>query len=183
MDFAQLVLGQIPEAVYFALFLIFTKNLKEKRVLFTIIMVLEYILLGNVIEYDVWLQISYTILTFITLKVLYKEKAQITDVFVFALSSLILILVSLISYGIVYFTIRQYMVAVILNRILLFLILFVIKNKANKLYKKYNHLWNRHREEKVKIRSLTLRNISIILFNLMFVAINLGMIFFLKYLK
>ena len=31
MDLMELFLGQIPEAIYFALFMIFTKNLKEKR--------------------------------------------------------------------------------------------------------------------------------------------------------
>ena len=33
MKLDQLLLGQIPEAIYFALFMIFTKQLKEKRII------------------------------------------------------------------------------------------------------------------------------------------------------
>ena len=53
MNLAELFLGQIPEAVYFALFLIFTKNLKEKRVLFIILMIGEYLLLKSFIHFDI----------------------------------------------------------------------------------------------------------------------------------
>ena len=98
MNLAELFLGQIPEAVYFALFLIFTKNLKEKRVLFTILMIGEYLLLKSFIHFDIWFQIGYTVMTFLTLKVLYKDKAQITDVFTFGIASIVLIIISLISF-------------------------------------------------------------------------------------
>lgn len=37
----ELFLGQIPEAIYFALFMIYAKNLKTKRLLYTILMILE----------------------------------------------------------------------------------------------------------------------------------------------
>lgn len=87
MDFAQLVLGQIPEAVYFALFLIFAKNLKEKRILFIFTMVFEYLLIKYAIHFNTWFQVLYTFLTYLTLKVFYKEKAQITDMCTFTISS------------------------------------------------------------------------------------------------
>ena len=38
MELDQLLLGQIPEAIYFALFMILVKNIKEKRILFIILM-------------------------------------------------------------------------------------------------------------------------------------------------
>lgn len=173
MDFAQLVLGQIPEAVYFALFLIFTKNLKEKRVLFTIIMVLEYILLGNVIEYDVWLQISYTILTFITLKVLYKEKAQITDLVTFTIASIILIITSALCFLVLP---RNPYIVTISNRVMIFSIIFLFKNKLIKLEEIYHKYWNRHDNPKM-IKSVTFRSAFIVIFNLMFYVINLGMLY------
>ena len=50
MDLLELMLGQIPEAIYFALFIILTKELKEKRILFIILMIIEYILLKQVIQ-------------------------------------------------------------------------------------------------------------------------------------
>ena len=45
MNVLQLLLGQIPEAIYFALFMIFTKRLDKKQILFTVLMIIEYILL------------------------------------------------------------------------------------------------------------------------------------------
>ena len=91
----ELLLGQIPEAVYFSLFMIFTKQLKEKRLLFTIIMILEYVLIQRVIHFNIWLHIIYTIFVYLILKLLYKDKAQVTDIFTFTISSMLLILIDI----------------------------------------------------------------------------------------
>ena len=155
-------LEKVCEAIYFSLFLIYGKNLKEKRLLFIGIMIFEYLALKYFIKFNVLFQLSYTFMTYLALKVLYKEKAQITDIFLFMSASIILIIVSAISYIIVQHTISIYLVALILSRLLLFLTLFVIKNKINNYYKKFYSLWNKHRNPN-KIRSLTLRNISIII--------------------
>ena len=90
-----LLLENILEAIYFSLFLIIGKGLKEKRLLFIIIMIFEYLILKCIIKYNVWFQIIYTFMSFVNLKVLYKDKAQITDIFLFAIASIILILVGL----------------------------------------------------------------------------------------
>ena len=89
----ELFLGQIQEAIYFALFMIYAKNLKTKRLLYTILMTLEYVLLTRIIYYNLWFQVLYTFLTYAILKILYKEKAQITDIFTFMIGSLIIIAV------------------------------------------------------------------------------------------
>lgn len=177
-----LILEKVLEAIYFSLFLIFGKGIKNKRLLFTGIMIFQYLILTSIIKYNVIFQLMYTFLSFINLKVLYKDKAQITDIFLFALASIILIIISIGSYAIIYFTVGKYIVALILNRILLFSILFLLKNKINKLYKKFYSLWNRHNLPN-QMKSLTVRNISIIIFNLMFYIINFCMVFFLKYLQ
>lgn len=177
-----LFLEKICEAIYFSLFLIYGKNLKEKRLLFIGIMIFEYLMLKCFIKFNVYFQIAYTFMSFINLKVLYREKAQITDIFLFAVASLVLILISIVSYASIYFTIREYIVALILNRVLLFLFLYFFRRKINLTYKNFYAIWNRHNNPN-KMKSLTLRNISVIIFNLMFCFINLGMIFFLTYLK
>jgi hypothetical protein len=115
-------------------------------------------------------------MSFINLKVLYREKAQVTDIFLFAVASIFLILISAISYGIIYFTLKEYIIALILSRVIMFAFLFIAKNKLNNIYQKFYKLWNRHSKPN-KIKSLTLRNISIIIFNLMFWIINIGMVF------
>lgn len=103
MNLYELFLGQIPEAIYFALFLIFTKSLKTKRTVFVTLMILAYVILKQFIHFNVWFQVDYTILTFCILKFLYKEHAQVTDVFTFGLASLWLIFISFISYVLISF--------------------------------------------------------------------------------
>lgn len=179
--FVTYILGALPEAIYFSLFLIISKGIKEKRVLFTTLMFMEYVIIKLFISYDVWFQILYTIMTFIILKVLYREKAQITDIFTFAFSSLILVIISIVSYMFVYYTIGLYPIAYILNRLLLFGGLFIFRDKLNKLYTKFNRLWNRKPNQ--KIRSLTVRNVSVIIFNIMFYIINFCMVYFVTFLK
>lgn len=53
----QIILGQIPEAIFFSLFMIYTKRLKEKRFLYISIMIMEYLILTGIIQFNVWLQV------------------------------------------------------------------------------------------------------------------------------
>ena len=55
------------------------------------------------------------------------------------------------------------MLACILEKITLLIVVYLMKNKINKAYKIYRHYWNRSKEEVRKIKSITLRNISLIL--------------------
>lgn len=176
------VLVQLAEPVYFSLFLIIGKNIKEKRLLLICIMTIQYLLLMRLFPFNVWFQLIYTFMSFVNLKVLYKEKAQVTDIFLFASASILLILFSGITYFSAMLTYNNYTISLILNRILMLSFILLFKNGIRNKYKEFCSLWNRHNNPK-KIRSLTLRNISIITFNLMFWLINIGMIFFLKYLK
>lgn len=173
----ELLLGQIPEAIYFALFMIFTKELKSKRILYIVLMITEYLLLKHFIEFSIWFQIAYTIAQFVILKILYKEKAQITDIFTFAIASAVLILISFISYFIIWATLSNYYIAVILCRILLFTFLVIFHKKLCKIQKLYKLLWNRTNKKPIKMKSATFRAVNLVIFNIMFYIINLGMIF------
>lgn len=176
MKLVLLLLEKVFEAIYFSMFLIIGKNIKQKRLLFVGIMVFEYLMLKYFIKYSVYFQLAYTFMAYVNLKVLYKEKAQITDIFLFMVASLVLIVISVCSYAIIYFTIRDYFIALILNRLLLFLFLYFTRKIIRSKYKMFCSLWNRHNIPN-KIKSLTLRNVSIIMFNLMFWLINIGMAF------
>lgn len=175
----ELLLGQIPEAIYFALFMIFTKELKSKRILYIVLMIAEYLLLKHFIEFSIWFQIAYTIIQFIILKILYKEKAQITDIFTFTIASIILILSCGILYFIVWKTINNYIVYVVLNRIFLMLFLVLFHNKLRKIQDLYKLLWNRNDKKKTKMKSTTFRALNVVMFNVIFYIINLGMAFML----
>ena len=174
MDLLQLFLGQIPEAIYFALFMIFTKQLKEKRVLFVVLMVAEYLLLKFFIKFNIWFQIAYTAFTYIILKVLYKQKAQITDVFTFTIGSIILILVSAISFGIFR---PDMIVGAIINRVILIIFFIFLYDKLPYIQKIYKKLWNRNDKTKNKIKATTFRSLNLVIFNFIFYIINLGMIY------
>lgn len=173
---------KVLEAIYFSLFLIFGKNLKNKRLLLTGIMIFEYLMLTSIIQYNVWFQFLYTFMVFVNLKVLYKEKAQITDIFLFAAASILLIICSIFTYITALYTYNNYIISLVLNRILIFSLIFVFRKQIGNLYKEFCSLWNRHSKPN-KIKSLTLRNISVISFNVMFWVINLCMIIFVKYLQ
>ena len=148
MEILRLISAKLLEPLYFSLFLIIGKDLKKKRLLFTLIMIFEYIMLTSIIEFNVALQFIYTFMTYLTLKVLYREKAQITDIFLFAVASIILIIVSVISYLSVYYTIKNYYVAMVLNRVILFTFLYFSRNKIRAYYVKFYSLWNRRHKPK-----------------------------------
>ena len=173
----MLFLEKVCEAIYFSLFLIYGKNLKEKRILFIGIMIFEYLTLKYFIKFNVLFQLIYTFMSFVNLKVLYKNKAQITDIFLFTIASLLLILISIIcSLPVIISNIPwMYYIMLIINRILIFICLILLKNKINYLYIKFCKNWNRHKDNKIK--SLTLRNISVIMFNIMFYVINIYMLY------
>ena len=172
----QLLLGQIPEAIYFALFIILVKNIKEKRVLFTVLMILEYVFLKYFLVYNIWFQVMYFILSFIIMKMLYRDKTQVTDIFTLGIASIILVITSAIPYVIIYFTIHNMLIYVILNRIIIFTLLFVFRYKLQNINKLYYKLWNRNNKPK-KMKTTTFRALILVIFNISFVIINLGILF------
>lgn len=171
-------LEKVVEAIYFAMFLLIGKNIKNKKLLFIGIMVFEYLALKYFIKYNVWFQIIYTFMSFVTLKVLYKNKAQVTDIFLFTASSVVLILISILCSSIVIITqiYSLYYIMLIVNRVMMFLFLFIFKDKIKRTYYKFMEHWNKHTKPNT-IKSLTLRNISIIVFNISFYVINSYMIY------
>ena len=173
----EMVLGQIPEALYFSLFMIFTKQLKEKRIAFVLLMILEYILLLQAIPYSLYSHIGYFITTYLTLKVLYKEKSQITDVFILAIASLLLILIDIPIYFIISAITTNYIIFVIFEKLAMFLVLILLKNKLPKLQTIYKKLWNRNDSRKKKIKSTTFRSLNIVLFNISFYILNIALLY------
>ena len=176
----ELLIGQIPEAIFFALFMIYAKGLKEKRILFIVLMIVEYLLLKSFIKYNIWFQISYTFITYFLLKLLYKEKSQITDIFTFTISSFILVLFSLFSYLSILYTIKDFIVANLLCKIFSFSFIIIFKNKLINIQKMYKKLWNRNDKVKKKIKSVTFRTINLFLFNILFYIINTILVFFIN---
>lgn len=176
----ELLLGQIPEAIFFALFMIYAKGIKEKRILFIILMIIEYLLLKYSFPFNWIFQIGYMVTTFLTLKVLYREKSQITDVFILLISYIVMIISSAICFLIFR---PNTLLAVIINRIILFVLIFVFKDKLINIQKLYKRLWNRTSNSNNKIKSTTFRSLNIVIFNIIYFIINFGMIYALFLLR
>lgn len=181
----ELIMGQIPEAIFFALFMIYAKGIKEKRILFTVLMLVEYLLLKYSFTYNWFFQIGYMITTFLTLKILYKEKSQVTDLFILLIGYIYLIIVSAICFLPIHnnITFTNYITSCIINRILLFSVLFIFNFKLEKIQKIYKKFWNRDNKENKKIKSTTFRSLNIFVFNLIYFIINAGMIYAIFLLK
>ena len=181
MKILEIVLGQIPEALFFSLFMIFTKQLKEKRIMFIILMILEYLILQKLIHFDICLQIRYTAFTFIILKLLYKEKSQITDIFTFTIGSILMIVIDMAVYFISSLFTNNFLIIITIDRILLFAILFLLRNKLPKIQNLYKKLWNRNDKKEKKIKSTTFRCINVIIFNVTFYVLNIIMLYCIYY--
>ena len=177
MKLDQLLLGQIPEAIYFALFMIFTKQLKEKRMLFTVLMILEYVSLKLVFPFNMWFHILYFGISFIVMKILYKERCQITDIFTLGIASLVMITINLITYILFLKLTGSYIITVIINRNSLCIALFSLRNKLSKIQNIYKLFWNRNDKIPKPMKSTTFRCINLVIFNLMFYAINICIIY------
>ena len=173
----SILLGMIPEVLYFTLFLIYTKNLKEKKIRLAILIGIIYIFCILLTEYKIIYYVVFITLIYFILKILYKNKTQIIDIFIISLSFFYIELLSLLIY--LPKNIVQYYIILILNRILLF-IPFIFKSKFNILYKKYCSLWNRNYDKKQPIKSITLRNISLIGINCIIFIANIICLYIIK---
>ena len=80
LEIFRLISAKLLEPIYFSLFIIIGKDIKNKRILFTLIMIFQYILLKLYIKFDVSFQFIYTFMTFVTLKVLYRYPSNFTIV-------------------------------------------------------------------------------------------------------
>lgn len=172
MNILELFLGQIPEAVFLALFMIFVKSLQKKRVLFIVLLTVSYVLLMDLFAYSWYAHICLTIMIFVTLRVLYEEKSQITDVFILLIAYVLLGVTSAICFVICH---GNPVIASIINRVIIFGLLFCFRNKLYKIQVLYKKFWNRNNKPKI-IKSATFRSLNIVIFNVIFILLYACMV-------
>ena len=165
----SILLGLIPEVLYFTLFLVYCKNLKEKRLKLFGLLALGYIALIMICRYQFIFYIAYVIYSYLVLKWLYK--AHISDIFIISLGLSYMTIIALICYLLLG---SNYLVYYIVARICLCLPLLILSYKLNTFYIGYKSLWNR--KDNAKIKSITLRNLSLVLLNIMIVVLNVCVI-------
>ena len=168
----SIVLGLLPEVLYFTLFLSYTKNIKEKRLRLGILIAVAYMLCMFIQRYQIIYYVGFVALVYLILKLIYKKKTQIIDVFIIEISQLYLAITTFLMFIFLKTDLSNYMLLYVINRILLF-IPFIFKNKFNILYQKYCKFWNRNDKEKRPIKSITLRNTSLIILNIGIFLMNI----------
>ena len=174
----NILLGLIPEAIYFSLFIIFTKDYKKNRVLFTILLALGYIVLKQIFPANVYCQVCYILYVPFIMWLTNREKFHASDMFVMSWASITLLVFSLIFMPIILiFGMKTYFIMFALNRIIMFVFLALFKNKLNKIYKWVIPQWNRNREKPNPIKALTIRNLCVLGLNFSIFILNLCMIF------
>lgn len=174
----SILLGLLPEVLYFTMFLVYTKNLKEKKIKLFLLISIAYFLCLLIQKYKTLYYILFVVLVYLILKLLYKEKSQIIDIFAFSISTIYLTLLACICAIILkndYSNYFLYYSLYFISRVLLFGI-FIFKNKFNIIYKKYCNLWNRNDNIKRPIKSITLRNVSLIMINVSIFILNIAII-------
>jgi len=172
----ELFLGQIPEAIFFALFMLYAKNIKEKRILFVTLMITEYLLTKYSFKFNLLFHITFMTTVFLTLKLLYKEKSQITDVFILLTAYIVMSISSIIIYILFWKTINVFIPALIMHRMFLILFIILTRKKLYNLQLLYKKFWNRSNRKK-KMKSVTFRALNMFIFNIMFYIINICMVF------
>lgn len=169
----SIVFGMLPESLFFTIFLVLAKGIKErKKELFGLI-IINYLLTGILVFYSIYSYFLFIIFQYIIIKILYKEKVECIDIFLIIISHIYLFLISILCYKVV----NNYYIAFIINRVLLF-VPFIFRKHFNELYNKYRRLWNRNDNNKIK--SISLRNISLISLNIFIILSDIVCVYISK---
>lgn len=161
----SIILGLIPEFLYYFIYLTKIKELKGNNILFFILTFINYFLSMLLIRHSFIMYVVFDTVEYLILKILYKNKVCITDLFLILFVETYLLIISVLCF----FLISNYIVAFIVNRILMFIPLILL-NKIRLLYKRYKNMWNRNDKKKNLIKSLTLRNASLIIMNILIIV-------------
>ena len=169
----SLLLGILPESLFFTIFIIFAKGLTEKRIkLFGLILLVNAVL--SVVfmmfvphDYSIWYHVLLMVAMYLILRLLYKS--HIIDIFLITFAAIIIMLSSYLWY----FTIPNYWAALAIDRVVLIALPIISRASCKKLYNGYLSVWDR--KQGAKIKSVTVRNISCIALNLLLFVIHISL--------
>lgn len=164
----------ILQPLYFSMFMIYSKNLKCKRLIFILAMIIEHFILRYCIQlkFSINFELTYTIITYLLLKLIYREKARITDVIIFIISTLFLGVISISMY----FIIGMNLAGLICVNVIPIISAYLLRHKLSKINQFFNRFWNKHENSKM-IKSITVRGISSIITILSFISMHIWIIY------
>lgn len=157
----SVLFGIIPEAIFFTYFFVKAKDITDtkRRWMLFIAILLIHIASSAILSFSVWFHIVFIFGMWLAAHFICGS--EIIDVFLFVFFGLIVTLLGFICY----YAIPNYWIALAINRVMMLFMVFYPKSIWRNLYKTYRDLWNRRDDGRIK--SITLRNISLITFNIM----------------
>lgn len=171
----SILLGLVPEVLFFTLLITNIKNIKEKRLKLFMLISIVYFLCMLIQRFVILYYVAFIFLCYFVFKIVYKNKIQIIDLFVFTCCYSYVCLLAIIMYFFVNNNLTLYYILYCIDRLLL-LVPFLFIKQLRKLYNNYCKLWNRNDKEKRPIKSITLRNISLIVINIFIFILNIATI-------
>ena len=130
----------IFEVLYYSLFMKFSrKEGKLWKYILTFILMTILILICNATQFPVYF--VFIIMTLLSLKYIVKIKTTLYDMLIIVLMLFLKIVIETPLYIILFSFINNYIIGVIVNIIKLF-ILFLIRNKLNRIYKTLKIKWD-----------------------------------------
>lgn len=171
----NIMVGMLPEVIFFTLFLIYTKDLKTKRKFLFLGILVSYILCIMIRQYIIMYYLIFILSIWLIEKIVYRENTDAIDIFVFTVATVYLSFVGFICSRFLSKDMHNYYFILVFNRIALF-IPFIFRSQFHNLYLKYKKFWNRNDAEKRNLKSISLRNISLIGLNIFIFSINIFLI-------
>ena len=170
MNFAiSLLLGMMPEVLYLTIFISKYKKLEKNRIKLFLLLAVGYVLLVMISQYKLIFYICYIAYSYIVLKLV--TKTHIIDLF---MNSIAYAFMTLLSYF-CYYLFKNYWMAFSINRTILLLSPLLLGELIRKFYCYYQTLWDVKREAKIK--SITVRNVSLLVINMLILVMNAVMIY------
>ena len=164
------VINMLFETWFIYYNLIKIKDIKDKKVKFFISVFLSYVLssiaIGFIYKNQVFMLLAMTLLIYIFMKLLYKN-VKIIDLFFIYYSMSILYIFTILTTIMLGYTIYM----MIINRIIALIGAHFTAKLLKALYLSYEQNWDRGNNHKIK--SITLRNISILIMNFSIFGINI----------
>lgn len=172
----SILLGLIPEALFFAIFVIGAKKMARADgcVPLVLLFIFAFVTLGTILAHSIWVYVVLTVIMYLIMKAV-SDKVEFIDLFLLTIPYIILAILGFVCFGIesllcmmVHNNFDILVIMTLINRALLFITLSALYPHLHKWYNAYKKVWNVHEDNKIK--SITVRNISILACNTVILA-------------
>lgn len=171
----DVLLGILPQAFFVTTMLCFMKGIKTKRLSLFLLVFLSFVVSIAIVQYNIILYSIFSLLIFASLRLLYGKEANWLDAICVLVLMSIILAVSFMFYTLLPKVIPMHTWHMFgFTQLTVIALPFILKIPAAKVYKAYCKSWNVGGS--LKVKSITVRNISVILFNAIIIVTNYAII-------